>query len=180
LRAIRSFSVDDADVGNRLALGHRRHRPDVQHDPCLRRSRVQECLAEVIGDVADEHPLLDVRAALDARVEHARLVAGDARDPLHPHRVLDDSGDAGNHPEIAHHVQAAVDEQVDVVGLHRAGVARLGGERSLAARARGVLQVPGLRRVLGTVGGDDDGVEAEGQDHVARHLVLLLVAGDVQ
>src|SRR5207248_693485 len=65
---------------------------------------------------------------------------------------------------------------VHIVGLDRARVARFGGEGRLAARGRRVLEVARLRRIARAIGGNDDVIEAEGQDELLRGVVLLLVS----
>ena len=89
-------------------------------------------------------------------------LARDAGDAFSIHTGCSiDVGAPGSILQVAHHVEAAVDERVDVVGLGRAGVAGFGGDRRLAARARGVLEVARRGGILRAVGGDDDVVEAE-------------------
>src|SRR5688572_31828562 len=78
IRLITSSSLGshahDADARNRFALVDRGHCPHVQHDARFFRARVEDRLADVVGDVADLHPGSYVRTALHQRIEDARLV----------------------------------------------------------------------------------------------------------
>jgi hypothetical protein len=66
---------------------------------------------------------------------------------------------------------------VDVGVVDRPRAAGFSGERRLAAGGGGVLQIPRGFRILRPVGRHDDVIEAEGEHHRARELVLFLIAG---
>jgi len=63
---------------------------------------------------------------------------------------------------MPHNVQATADERIDVLGLNPAGAPRFDGDRRLAARRGGRLEITGRVRVLRAVGRDDDVIEPEG------------------
>ena len=78
---------------------------------------------------------------------------------------------------MPHHAERAVDERRDVLRFDRAGAAGLDGDRRLAARGRGVLEIARVLRVGRPAGRDDDVVEAEREHHAERCGVLGGAAG---
>src|SRR4051812_29546119 len=66
----------DADIGDGLSLGHRRHGADEQHDAAVGRPRLEDRCPKIICDVADLRAFLDVAAARHDRIEDAGGVAG--------------------------------------------------------------------------------------------------------
>src|SRR3954469_3846148 len=118
----------DADIGDGLSLGHRRHGSDEQHDAAVGRPRLEDRGPQVIRDIADLCAFLDVAAARDERVEDAGGVTGNRRDALDPDRRIHDRARAFYHLQIAHDRQGAVHERLDVGGLDGTGVPRLGGD----------------------------------------------------
>src|SRR6202171_1888481 len=176
--SVRRLLLHDAHVRDRLALRHRGHGADEQHDARRRRVGLEDRPARVVGDGSDLHPLCDVRSAADELVEDSGLIAAHALDALHPDRTLDRRHGAGQHLQIPHHVETAVRQQLDVVGLRRAGVTRLDGDGRLATRRGGVLEIARGGRIFGTIRRDDDRVDAESQQHLAGDSILLRVAAD--
>src|SRR5262245_30935563 len=63
---------DDADVGDRAALRHRRHAADVEDDAGSGRARLEDLPAVEVGDVAEGRALGHVAAPHDLRVEDPR------------------------------------------------------------------------------------------------------------
>ena len=118
-----------------------------------------------------------MRVAVDCRMEHPVVIGRNRDDAFEPHRILDGDGARRRHLQVTHHVLDARDQHRHVLGVDRTGSPGLGGERRLTARGRGVLQVTRLARILRTIGGDDDVIQAEGEHHAARKVVLLLTAG---
>src|SRR5437870_8673419 len=117
-----------SDVCDSCAFRHRRHSANVKHDTGNWRACFKDYLTEIVCDIADSHSLLDVCATTDEWVEHSRLVAGQRHDLFDPNRMLDDGGRARQHLQIAHHIQAAIHQSVEVIGFNGAGMARLGGD----------------------------------------------------
>src|SRR5215469_631661 len=120
--------------------------------PARRRTRFPHRLAEQIGDVADFHALLHVPAALDHGIENAGGFAGDAGNALGPHWVLHRRYIARQHLQVAHHVQAAVDQRRHVFRLYGASMARLGREGRLLPQAGIGLQKASGVRIAGAIG----------------------------
>ena len=80
---------NDADVCNVVALFEGWNRVDVQHNAGDRSADFEDEFAEIVGNKADFHALLNVGATLHQRVPNARAVGQDIHDSVEPHRILD-------------------------------------------------------------------------------------------
>src|SRR5436190_15805002 len=129
LRSLRpSRFCYDADARHRTTLNHRRNGTNIKHDSRHRRARLEDCLAHIIGDVAKLHSLFDVRSTLHQRIEDSVLITGDGYHLFDPDGMLDHLRLTGQHLQITHHVHAAVDERVEVVGFNRTCMSGFGGD----------------------------------------------------
>src|SRR5436309_10078273 len=67
---------DHAEVRDRRAFSHRGHRANIKDNSRNRRPRFEDCVSDVVSDIANLHSLLDVGAALHQRIEDSVLLAG--------------------------------------------------------------------------------------------------------
>src|SRR5262245_44009990 len=79
------LSFHNSHRDDRVALLQRRHGADERDDACLRRARLGDHLAEIVGDLTDFRALVHVAPALDRRDEHAACVGGQRHGCLDPH-----------------------------------------------------------------------------------------------
>src|SRR2546423_7852409 len=113
---------DHAEVRDRRAFSHRGHRANIKDNSRHRRPSFEDCLSDVVSDVAKLHSLFNVRSALHEWIEDSVLIAGDGHHLFDPHGMLDHLRLTGQHLQITHYVQAAVDERVEIVCLNCTGM----------------------------------------------------------
>jgi hypothetical protein len=104
---------------------------------------LEDGFVEIIGDIADLHTFLDVCSTLDERIPDAGALRDDVNDSLKPDRILNGMRIAGKHFERAHHAERAVDEQGNVVTLHRPCITRFDDDGRFATGRRGIVEVAG-------------------------------------
>src|SRR5271169_881616 len=112
---LRSAGGNGGDVCNVVAFLERWDRVDVQDDTGDGSAGFEYELAEIVGDKADFHALLNIGTALHKRVPNARAVGQDIHDSVEPDRILDGPRVPWKHFESAHGVECALDEEVDVI-----------------------------------------------------------------
>src|SRR5262249_16330146 len=133
--------------------------------------------AQVVRNIANLHTLTDISSTADNRIETASLVAAHGHDLLDPDGMLDQRCCAGQHLEVAHDAQAAIDERAYVISFSRPGVSGFNRNRRLAAHGGRVFKIARRLGIPRPVVRDDDVIEAECEHHLARYLVLLLIPG---
>ena len=144
-------SGNGGDVCNVVPFFEGWDRVDVQDDTGNGSAGLEYELAEIVGDKADFHALLNVGPTLHKRVPNARAVGQDIHDPVEPDRILDGPRTPGKHFESAHGVECPVDEQSDVIPFDGTGIASFDNDGRFAASSRGVVEVSSGAQVGGTV-----------------------------
>ena len=86
---LRSVGGNGGDVCNVIAFLERWDRVDVQDDTGDRSAGFEYDLAEIVGDKADFHALLNIATALHKRVPNAGAIGQDIHDSVEPDRILD-------------------------------------------------------------------------------------------
>ena len=86
---LRSVDGNRGDVCNVVAFLERWDRVDVQDDTGDGSAGFEYELAEIVGDKADFHALLNIGTALHKRIPNARAVGQDIHDSVEPDRILD-------------------------------------------------------------------------------------------
>src|SRR5262252_6720319 len=104
-----------ADVCNVVAFLEGWDRVDVQDDTGDRSAGFEYDFAEIVGNKADLHALLNIGTALDKRVPDAWAVGQDIHDSVEPHGILDGPRISGKHLESAHRAECPIDEEGDVI-----------------------------------------------------------------
>jgi len=84
-----SVGGNGSDVCNVVAFFEGWDRVDVQDDTGDGSAGFEYELAEIVGDKADFHALLNIGTTLHKRVPNARAVGQDIHDPVEPDRILD-------------------------------------------------------------------------------------------
>src|SRR5215469_9070694 len=164
------------DVSNVIAFFEGWDRVDVQDDTGDRSPGFEDNFAEVVGDKADFHALLNVGAAPHKRVPNAGAIRQDIDDSVEPDGILDGPRLSWEHFESAHGAECPVDEEGDVIRLDGPGIASFDDHGRFAASSGGVVKVASGGKVGGAVTPYDDVVQSKGEDHLFGFLVLGLLA----
>jgi hypothetical protein len=88
--------------------------------------RLEDHIAEVVGDISDLHSLLGVRSPRHQRIEDSVMIARNRIDLADPYWMLDHGCRAWQHLQVAHHIEAAVYQHIDVFRLDGAGMSCFG------------------------------------------------------
>ena len=118
---LRSVGGNDADVCNVVAFFEGWDRVDVQDDTGDGRAGFEYEFAEIIGDKADLHALLNIGTTLHKRVPNAWAVGQDIHDSVEPDGILDGPRVSWKHFESAHGAECPVDQEGDVIRRDGAG-----------------------------------------------------------
>src|SRR5215471_14646789 len=114
-----------ADVYNVVAFFERWDRIDVQDDTRNGSAGFKYDFAEIVGDKADFHALLNIGTTLHKRVPDARAVGQDVHELVDPDGILDGPRISGKHLESTHGAECPLDEKGNVIGIDDAGIASL-------------------------------------------------------
>src|SRR5437660_11810 len=149
---------------------------DLEQYPVVGGARRGDIFADVVGDGAEFHSGGNKGAALDEGIPNARTVSEDVDQFFNPNRIFDGVRLARKHFEGTHGAEGAVDEERDIIGLDRAGVAGFDDDGRLAVHRSGVIEIARGSGISGTFAPDNNVVEAEGKDHFLGDAILSFVA----
>ena len=121
------------DVCNVVAFFEGWDRVDVQDDTGDGSASFEYELAEIVGDEADFHALLNIGTTLHKRVPNARAVGQDIHDSVEPDGILDGPRDAWKHFESAHCADRSVDEEGNVIRFDDPGITSFDDDGRFAA-----------------------------------------------
>src|SRR6267142_4491404 len=128
-----SVSGDYAEVGNVVSLLEGGNGVDVENDTGDRSARLGDEFAKVIGDDAKLHSGGYEGSALDEGIPDSRAVGEDIRQFFNPDGIFDGMRIAGEDFEGAHGAEGSVDEEGEVVGFDRPGMASFDDDGGFAA-----------------------------------------------
>src|ERR1700730_3584833 len=149
----------------------------MQDDAGSGSARLGDYFAEEVRHIAKFHACFDVRATLDERIEDTKLFSGDVDYLIQPDGIFDRVRLAGEHLEGRHGAERAVDQEREVVGFDRAGVAGFDDDGRFTANRSGVVEIASGGRVGRTFAPDDNVIKTEGQHHFLGDSVLGVAAG---
>src|SRR5262249_49668943 len=130
-----------ADICNVVAFFEGWNRVDVEDDTGDGSAGFEYEFAEIVGDKADFHALLNIGTTLHKRVPNARAVGQDIHNSVEPDGILDGPSVAGKHLESTHSAEYPVDEKGHVIRFDGAGIASFNDDGRFAASSRRVVEV---------------------------------------
>jgi hypothetical protein len=141
IRLLGGLDGNGADVCNVVAFFEGWYRVDVQDDTGDGSASFEYDFAEIVGDKADFHALLNIGTTLHKRVPNARAIGQDIHDSVKPDGILDGPSVSGKHLESTHSAECPVDEKGHVIRFDGAGIASFNDDGRFAASSRGVVEV---------------------------------------
>src|SRR5215469_2173817 len=140
-----------ADVGNVVAFLEGWDRVDVQDDTGDGSAGFEYDFAEIVGDQAELHALLNIGAALHQWVPNAGAVGQDIDHSVEPDGIFDGPRASGKHLESAHGAECSVDQKGDVIRFDDTGIASFDDDGRFTASRSGVVEVASGAQIGGTV-----------------------------